>query len=772
MTANSNVLTGYAEHEMPASARLRESSEGTLSVLMWADADVRAGELRGYGVNAYDIVLIAINNTDDALERLVALWRIGAIPLVLSTESPSAEVTRLSILAGAKWIWRAEARLPQLSDGYDVHASSGSGAYLVTSGSTGTTKLVFRDEASLLAEGRRYMDGLGMSAEDIVLLPLPISHAFAFGVALSALLAKAELLLVRPTALGEIEERLRKQATMAFLSPTLARLLASRRSGCSGAHINTGALKFAMVGAGAVDEYTEAKFQEVFGMGLARNYGSTELGAVFAGLPPLPPLCIGSTLPGVEFRIETDGNGETGALWVRSSAGEWVATGDFAHEAEGRVTVLGRQSASIRRGDRWISPLEIETAIRASGQVRDVFVRKAAGQTTAGNERIAAELVPLDGSSFDKKALMEYLRSVLAPYKIPDVVHVRSCIARNAQGKVVARPRYAMMAGNVLAAAQAYKRAELVFALMETGVLALLADGVDAADLADRYGLNLDSAEAMLDVARGLCLVVPAAEHEGRGQLDAIRQFLELEELLSRRIVTRHSIADFLRNGVHGRFFELTDHADELRGVYTEAMHGRIGKLRVRLALNKINVPSGARVLEIASGPGRYVEEILGKHAQATGVLATIGHLSGTPSEIVRTLEHTGRLKIVSNLPRDLASLDLIVIDNAIHHESVMAELEWLLDRLASGGVLLIDDIFLPEFGAGNEIALDWFTHGAHAVMRIEELTARLAALGRDAVVRSVPGDELHQLVFIQSYSTGKHQAMRLVSDGVFAAHP
>ena len=102
MTANSNVLTGYAEHEMPASARLRESSEGTLSVLLWADADVRAGELRGYGVNAYDIVLIAINNTDDALERLVALWRIGAIPLVLSTESPSAEVTRLSILAGAK----------------------------------------------------------------------------------------------------------------------------------------------------------------------------------------------------------------------------------------------------------------------------------------------------------------------------------------------------------------------------------------------------------------------------------------------------------------------------------------------------------------------------------------------------------------------------------------------------------------------------------------------------------------------------------------------
>lgn len=751
------------EQKMTVFGYQRKSHHDALSALVWKSADARAGDLRNYGVEAYDVVVIPTNNTDEALERLVALWRIGAVPLVLSPVSSSEEVTRLGALAGAKWVWQAEAALPEGLDGYHGYASKSFGAYLVTSGSTGVTKLVFRDELSLVAEGRRYMDGLGMSAEDIVLLPLPISHAFAFGVAVSALIAQAQLLLVRPTALGEIEECLQNQASMVFLSPTLARLLASRKSGRAGSHINRGTFRFAMVGAGAVDEDTETMFQSAFGVGLARNYGSTELGAVFAGLAPLPPRCIGSALPGVEFHIEIDSAEKTGPLWVCSSIGEWVATDDIAQETEGCVTILGRQSVSIRRGDRWISPIEIEAAIRASGMVRDVFVRKVAGQVASGNERIAVELVPLDRTGFDKKNLIEYLSSVLAPYKIPDVIHVRGQIARNAQGKVVAGTRYTMVAANVLAAAQAYKRAELVFALMETNGLALLSDGADAADLADRCGLNIDSVEAMLDVAQGLGLVTPAVDREERGGLKTIQQFLELEELLSRNIVTRHSVADFLRNGQHRRSFELTDHADEMRGVYTEAMHGRIGKLRARLALNKINVPPGAHILEIASGPGRYVEEILGKHAQATGTLATIGRLSGIPSEFVRTLERTGRLKIVSEFSRKLTRFDIIIVDNAIHHESVITELEWLLDCLAPGGILLIDDIFLPEFGASNEIAVDWFTHGAHAVMRLKELMARLAALGWDALVRPVPGDELHRLVFIQSNSPGKHQSHEAV---------
>jgi SAM-dependent methyltransferase len=395
--------------------------------------------------------------------------------------------------------------------------------------------------------------------------------------------------------------------------------------------------------------------------------------------------------------------------------------------------------------------LEIEAAVRESGYVKDVVVRRAATLADNGNERIAVEIVPVNIATFDVTRLREYLRSVLASYKIPDIIHVRDHIARNAQGKVVAGPRYAIAAGGILAAVRAYKQSELVFALHQSGMLPLLAHTTDAAELADRCGLNVDAVEAVLDIAKALGLITLASttDRDKGKEFDTIRHFLDLEEILSQDIVTRQSIEDFLRNGGRSRIFEKTNRAEGILDTYAHAMHGRLAQLRARFALTKVSMPPGALVLEISSGPGRYVEQILTTQPEATGVLVPLGALSGYPTAAVEKLKRERRLQISHQIPKRDERYDFVVINNAIHSEAVLCELEGICARIRLGGTLLIDDIFLPEVGPGNEIALDWFTHGGYSVRRLDDLQARLSLLGMQAMVHSVPGDELHRLTFV-----------------------
>ncbi|MGW2540682.1 AMP-binding protein [Kitasatospora sp. NPDC001574] len=94
---------------------------------------------------------------------------------------------------------------------------------LPTSGSTGAPKLVRRSEASWLSEARRYRDGVGLTARDTLLLPVPLSHAYALGWLCGGLLTGAALRPVPPTALGRVGRELADGATVVALVPLCSR---------------------------------------------------------------------------------------------------------------------------------------------------------------------------------------------------------------------------------------------------------------------------------------------------------------------------------------------------------------------------------------------------------------------------------------------------------------------------------------------------------------------------------------------------------------------
>jgi long-chain acyl-CoA synthetase len=685
--------------------------------------------------------VLLLPNGREWVVRYLALVSLGATPVLAAPDTPEAEVARLR--------------------GLPADAAPGS-VLIPTSGSTGAPGLVVRSQHSLVAEGYRYRDGVGLRDADSVLLPVPLAHSYALGFLYGAWLAAATAVAVPPTGLNQISAELEGRAesgmaaTVLVLVPPLARLLAARARRQGAGRQRAPRLRLAMVGAGPVDAELQSEFSAAFGIGLARNYGSTELGATVSGPAELPPLTAGRPLPGVRYRLidptedrpvqegpgrlqlqlSAEPDGRPGPL---DDTAPWHDTGDLAVvDPAGVLRILGRRGRAIRRGGRWVSPLEIEAVLRSQPGVQEVAVH---GRSTDhdGEDRIVAEVVlSPTGPSLDE--LRAAAHAHLAPHKVPDEFVPRHTAGRSAAGKLTARPRY-RLARAALEAARAYKAAELVFALWELGAVELLSHGADAEQLAAALGCDVATLDWMLFVGHGLGILATA---EDADKIDAAEAdaYLRLESLLSRSLVTREELVRTARTGPAQRRFEkwaagapaapvgAAVQLNELRSAYTEAMHGRHAQARSVIGLRLLRPAAGAHLVEITAGPGRYLDALLAQDPTATGHLIRIGQLSAPVGERVAQAIEAGAVTPASRLPVGVA--DVCVIANAVHGPDPGGDLAAVAETLRPGGRVLIDDVFLPDSGSGAamELGLDWLTHGGTAWSSVAQLSTGIAELG------------------------------------------
>ncbi|MET9401505.1 AMP-binding protein [Kitasatospora sp. NPDC002965] len=761
----------------------REVLPGLTAGALLAAAGAAAEALAAEGVEG-EAVVLRQPNEPAWVTAFLALLAAGAHPLPVAPDTPDAEVARLLAAAGGGRVLDAAGLRPTGTPGRK--SGDAPAVLLPTSGSTGAPKLVRRSEASWLSEARRYRDGVGLTARDTLLLPVPLSHAYALGWLCGGLLTGAALRPVPPTALGRVGRELADGATVVALVPATARLLATRRRlkarrAAPEDPPPAPALRIAMVGAGPVDAALDALFREAYGIGLARNYGSTELGAVLAGPAGLAPLDSGSPLPGVTVRLVDRATGaETpdgpGLLRIRTDAlADWHDTGDLARRQGNTLRVLGREGTAVRRGGRWVAPLEIESVLRGHDGVREVRVG-ARRRAHEGEDGIVAEIVVATGGP-DEKELRAYAEQHLAPYKVPDTFLLRAALPRTAAGKAAAAPRY-RLTPRALAAARAYKASELLFALHRLGLLDALSDGTGLAELSAGSGCDPRALELLLDTATALGLLDagpatapatgPAADPATgpdpagpRVRAAELIAFVELEERLSRDLVTRETLAAVARAGLAGRDFDRRSAADPahtaLVRAYQGAMGGPAAHARTALGLRLLRPRPGARLVEVTAGAGRYLERLLAADPTATGHLWQAGRLAGPPAPAVVEAVEAGRVTVGPHPPRGGA--DLCVVANAVHDPASGARLTELLETLRPGGRLLVDDVFLPSAGdpataaapdlaGGAELALDWLTHGGTDWPTLDALAAGLAEAGAD-VVRRLPfeGSPCHLVI-------------------------
>ncbi len=339
-----------------------------------------------------------------------------------------------------------------------------------TSGTTGRPKGVVTTHANLTAQMRSLVEAWEWSADDRILLVLPLHHVHGIVNVLGCALWSGALCEMLPAFdAGEVWRRLERGDLSLFMAvPTIySRLISAwehepadrRRRWAAGAS----RMRLMVSGSAALPVPVLERWREITGHTLLERYGMTEIGMALSN--PLRgqrrPGWVGAPLPGVGVRhvdesgepvppggpgeIQVRGPGVFREYWGRPQETAeafdregWFRTGDVAVVEEGSYRILGRKSVDIiKTGGYKVSALEIEEALRQHPAIAECAVVGPADPEWG--QRVAAAVVLAGDRQLTLEELRAWGRERLAPYKVPSRLLVVEELPRNPLGKVTKR---------------------------------------------------------------------------------------------------------------------------------------------------------------------------------------------------------------------------------------------------------------------------------------------------------------------------------------------
>jgi len=337
-----------------------------------------------------------------------------------------------------------------------------------TSGTTGRPKGAVLSHANLLASVRALELAWRWTADDVLVLALPLFHMHGLGVGLHGTLAVGAKAVLQPAfepdaVFDAIEEH---QATMFFGVPTMySRLAASPR-----AH-ELSALRLCVSGSAPMPAELHDAVRRASGQHVVERYGMTE--TVMLVSNPYDELrragTVGFPLPGVEVRLSAfaAGDGEIvpaadadserdptpsdhaaeilvrgpnvfSGYWERPDAnaasfdGGWFRTGDLGEWDDGYLRIVGRAKELIICGGFNVYPREVEEVIASHSDVVECAV---GGEPDPEWGEVVVAYVVAE-RDFGDDELRDYVGERLAFYKRPRRTYRIAALPRNALGKV------------------------------------------------------------------------------------------------------------------------------------------------------------------------------------------------------------------------------------------------------------------------------------------------------------------------------------------------
>lgn len=436
----------------------------------------RALALRTAGIGPGDRVSVAHGSPVGVLVDLFALWRLGAIAILLTKTLPASE--RANVIAAIRpklWIGAVDdgivqylppatasttAAAPAREDERDAADPDAPALILMTSGTTATPKGVVHTRRSLQA--RITLNIAHIPAPDLTrtlsLLPMHFGHGL-IGNCLTPLFAGATLVLFPdPGAVGLARlGALLDAHRITFLSsvPSLWRiaLKMSQR-----ATLKT--LRRVHVGSASLSVGLWQEIADWAGTDhIVNMYGITETANWIGGhdaaeAPPADGL-VGKPWGGA-FRLLQDdgtlvdhGRGEvtvstpgvmTGYLdqpdlTASVLQGGWFRTGDTGEiDADGRLRIVGRLKHEINRGGIKIPAEEIDLLLERHPDIVEACAFALPDPITG--EAIAAGVVLRVGATLSAADLKAWCRRVIRAEAVPEHIAFLDELPRNERGKL------------------------------------------------------------------------------------------------------------------------------------------------------------------------------------------------------------------------------------------------------------------------------------------------------------------------------------------------
>jgi malonyl-CoA/methylmalonyl-CoA synthetase len=342
---------------------------------------------------------------------------------------------------------------PELPDGEDLAMI----AY--TSGTTGRSKGAMLLHRNLVANIESICEAWRWTADDHLLLTLPLFHTHGLMVgAHGTLFAGASAELHRSFDAARVYDALLDGSfTMFFGVPTMyTRLLREAESRDE----RPDPLRLYVAGSAALSPQAFERFEELFGERILERYGMTETGMNLTN--PYDgerrPGTVGKPFPGQEARVvdiesrEVLPAGEVGEIevrgphvfrgyWNRPDATEevlgedgWFRTEDLGSVSEdGYFTISGRTKELIISGGYNVYPREVEEVLEGHPGVAEVAVVGLPDEEYG--EKVTAAVVS-DDPELTAEEVKDFCQDDLAGYKKPREVFFVEELPRNALGKV------------------------------------------------------------------------------------------------------------------------------------------------------------------------------------------------------------------------------------------------------------------------------------------------------------------------------------------------
>ena len=334
----------------------------------------------------------------------------------------------------------------------------GAASAQLTSGTSGHTRVALRPVSALMAEAENYRTALDLAPGTVLACPVPLHHAYGFGLAvLAAPLAGATTLVTsadRPRMLLRALDQ--HDVTLFAGVPPMLRLLAEAATSRPTRRI--GYLSAGM----PMDPRTAELVGTVLGGWLGEVYGTTETGPICVR-PPVPwqdARSLGQPLPGVRVDLRpladapepppADGAADvaSGLITVHSPTAmtgylypdrvdaapvaDGFVVGDIGRRTPDGLVIVGRLANCVNVGGTKVSPEEVEAVLLEFPTVRSCLVDGVPDERLG--QRIRAMVTPAD---VDLTALQAFCRERLSGSKLPSRFLSIETLETTATGKVI-----------------------------------------------------------------------------------------------------------------------------------------------------------------------------------------------------------------------------------------------------------------------------------------------------------------------------------------------
>ncbi|TWB24378.1 bile acid-coenzyme A ligase [Nitrospirillum amazonense] len=435
-----------------------------------ARSNARARLLAARGVGPGDFVTVALPNGLDFYETTFAIWKLGAVPNIVSAKLPRLEMDAILDIVRPRLVvgHLPQAGIPVLPPGQGAALDQYSADPLpevvsprwkamTSGGSTGRPKVIVD---AMPARWNPEEGFLCQRPGDIILNPGPLYHNAPFHCIFTGLFVGGTIVeMGRFDALRALELIEAHGVTWVTMVPTMMHRI-WRLAPETLSRFTLPSLRMMLhMAAPCAAWLKEAWIGWLGSERVWEFYGTTEgIGStMISGTDWLAHRgSVGQVREGYELAIlDADGHrrrpGEVGEIYFRPQGGpgstyhylgspsrrigDWESTGDLGSvDQDGYLYLSDRRNDLIISGGANIYPAEVEAALDAHPAVRTSAVVGLPDEDWGA--RVHAIVQPVEGAGLSHADLLEFVAERLARFKLPKSIEFTSEPLRDEAGKV------------------------------------------------------------------------------------------------------------------------------------------------------------------------------------------------------------------------------------------------------------------------------------------------------------------------------------------------